>query len=91
MMKTWGVGDHGYLVECRATEGRVAMEDLDDEDVLAIVDDMISPLLNKFSDVLIDRKNYLQKGTLNTIYTLKREWISLMPDLIVTLTTKRKK
>lgn len=38
-------------MECRAIEGRVAVEDLDDEEVLAIVDNMISPLLNKFSDV----------------------------------------
>ena len=51
MMKTWGADNHGYLVECRAIEGRLAEEGLEDEEVPATVDNMISPLLSKFNDV----------------------------------------
>ena len=50
MMKTWNTKDQGYLVECRAMEGRVSMEEIHTEE-RAAVDSVIPPLLKKFKDV----------------------------------------
>ena len=50
LMKTWNSEDHKYLVECRAMEGVISMEESHTED-LAAVDSVIPPLLKKFNDV----------------------------------------
>ena len=51
MMKTWNTEDQGYLVECRAMEGKLTAEELNTADDMIIVDTIIPPLLNKFHDV----------------------------------------
>ena len=51
MMKTWEVDDQGFLVECRALEGRTTVEEWYDEEVVPPVENTISSLLNQFEDM----------------------------------------
>ena len=43
--------DQGFLVECRALEGRATVEEWYDEEVVPPVENTISSLLNRFEDV----------------------------------------
>ena len=51
IVKSWVGEDQGFLVECQAIKGNVAMEELYKEESELTVDNAISPLLRKFEDV----------------------------------------
>ncbi|TYK02034.1 transposon Tf2-1 polyprotein isoform X1 [Cucumis melo var. makuwa] len=51
MMKTWEGEDQGFLVECRAIEGKVPVATFYEEELETTVDNSIPPLLKKFLDV----------------------------------------
>ncbi|KAA0042969.1 gypsy/ty3 element polyprotein [Cucumis melo var. makuwa] len=45
-----GAEDQGFLVECRALKGGLSVEAIYDEEVVPIIENTISPLLNRFDD-----------------------------------------
>ncbi|KAA0036461.1 tyrosine-specific transport protein 1-like isoform X1 [Cucumis melo var. makuwa] len=51
MMKSWGIEDKGFLIECRAMEGSLSIEELYDEEVVPTINESIPALLNKYEDV----------------------------------------
>ncbi|KAA0045136.1 ty3-gypsy retroelement transposase [Cucumis melo var. makuwa] len=51
MMKSWEGEDQGFLVECRAIEGKVPVATFYEEKVESPVDNSIPPLLKKIADV----------------------------------------
>lgn len=50
-MKSWGIEDKGFLIECRAMEGSLSIEELYDEEVVPTINESIPALLNKYEDV----------------------------------------
>lgn len=50
MMKSWDADDHGLLVECRAMESSLTVEEMYDEELVPTIDNSIPALLDKYND-----------------------------------------
>lgn len=68
-MKTWIDSDQGFLIECRALQGRMTLAELYVVDDVPIIQESISAVLVKFEDMFEWPKNYLQGGKLSITFT----------------------